>query len=172
MKSYFVVGAKILGIYLFYLCLLNLFQLITALIVFSSSSSEPFSMLTLASSTISLIILLILSVLLLIKTDRVASILKIQDDQPDSNHKASIQSGIILIGIYIFSTRIGSFLANLYIQIKEANAGMDGIATYPKGPTLSKDLLVAIITITFSLFLIFGSTAVENLIERFNQKRK
>ncbi|MCP3933220.1 MAG: hypothetical protein GY705_29470 [Bacteroidetes bacterium] len=169
MKSYFLVGAKILGIYLFYLCLLNLFQVIIALIVFSSNPSEPFSMPTLATSTTSLIILLILSVFLLIKTDRVASILKIQDDELDSNHKISIQSGIILIGIYIFSSRIGSLLANLYIQIKEANAGMDGLGTYPKSPIFSKDLLVASFTIIFSLFLIFGSATLVNLIKKLTK---
>jgi hypothetical protein len=171
MKTYFLVGAKLLGIYLFYLCLLNLFQVVIALISFSSGSSEPFSIMALTSSTASLIIILVLSILLLVKTDNVASILKIPDDEFNSNQKISIRSGIILIGIYVFSSRIGSFIGYLYIQIKEANAGMEGLGTYPKSPVLSKDLLIASITIIFSLFLIFGSAAIEALIMKFNQKR-
>ena len=171
MKLYFLVGAKLLGIYLFYLCLLNSFQVIIALIAFSSNSSEPFSIIALATSTTSLIILLVLSIFLLIKTDKVASILKIQDDELNSKHKISIRSGIILIGIYVFSSRIGGFLANLYIQIQEANAGMDGLGAYPKSPVFSKDLLIASITIIFSFFLIFGSAAIEALITKFNPKQ-
>jgi hypothetical protein len=171
MKSYFLAGAKILGIYLVYLCLLNLFQAIAALIIFSSDSLEPFPMLTLVSSIGSLMILLLLSIFLLFKTDKVASILNIRDEQTNSNSKISIQAGIALIGIYVFSTKIGSFLANLYFQIKEANAGISGVGTYPNGPTFPKELLIATITIIFSLILIFRAKVVDNLISKLNQKR-
>ncbi|WDP90000.1 MAG: hypothetical protein HUN04_09880 [Desulfobacter sp.] len=171
MKSYFVVGAKILGIYLVYLGLLNLFQIVTALMVFYSASSEPFPMLTLVSSTGSLILLLIFSMFLLFKTDSVASFLKVREVHEGPHPQLSIQTGIILIGIFIFSTRIGSFLANLYIQTKEANAGISGMGTCPNGPVLSKDLLISTITIIFSLILILGSSGIENVISKFNQKR-
>ena len=170
MKSFFIAGAKILGIYLVYLSLLNLFQVITALMVFSSESSEPFPMLTIVSSSGSLILLLIFSLLLLFKTDTVASILSVREENDSTHSKISIQTGIILIGIFIFSTRIGSFLANLYIQTKEANAGISGMGTYPNGPLLSKDLLISAITIIFSLILIFGSSGIENILSKFNQK--
>ncbi len=171
MKSYFLIGAKILGIYLFYLSLLTLFQCIAALIVFSSSSSEPFSILTLVSSTGALIILLILSILLLFKTERVASILNVEEDQSATKQKVSIQAGIIFIGIYIFATNIGRFLAAFYFQLQEANAGRDPMGTFPKELTFSKDLMTVSITIVFSIFLIFGSKMIENFVIRPKQKR-
>ena len=171
MKSYFLIGAKILGIYIFYLCLLNLFQTFTALIVFSSDSTESFSILTIVSSTGTLIILLILSMLLLFKTEWIASLLKIKEDRSVPAKRVSIQTGIILIGIYIFSTNIGHFLFTLYFQIKEANAGRDPIGTFPTGPTISKDLITVSITICFSIFLIFGSKMIENLILKLKQKQ-
>lgn len=171
MKSYFLIGAKILGIYLSYLCLLNLFQTIAALIVFSSSSSESYSTLTLVSSTGALLILLILSILLLFKTEKVASILKVHEDQPILTQQVSVQTGIILIGVYIFSTNIGQFLGTLYFQLKEANAGRNPVGSYPHELTFSKDLMIVSITIVFSIFLIFGSKMIEKFINRFRQKR-
>ncbi|MCP3942843.1 MAG: hypothetical protein GY710_15340 [Desulfobacteraceae bacterium] len=164
MKSYFLIGAKILGIYLFYLCLLNLFAFVAGLIVFASSPSRPFSILTMVSSTGSLVILLTLSILLLLKTDKVASILGVKEDQAVSKRVLNVQAGTILIGIFIFSTNIGGFLSMLYFQLKEVNAGMDPIGTMPKGLIFSKDLLTVTLTIIFSLFLIFGSKMIDKII--------
>lgn len=171
MKSYFMAGAKILGIYLVYLSLLSLFQLVTAFMVFSSGSSDSFPMVTLISSAGSLILLIIFSVLLLFKTDGLASLLKVDAAHEGPGSKISIQAGIILIGIFVFSTRIGGFLANLYVQTKEANAGIPGIGTYPNGPVLSKDLVSSSVTIVFSLILIFGAKGIEKLLSRSNQKQ-
>jgi hypothetical protein len=169
MKNYFLIGAKILGLYLAFRSLLTFFQAIAALIVFSSSSSEPFAVLSLVSSGGALIILLFLSFILLFKTEKIASILKIEDSLSDTGNKLSIQTGIILIGLYIFSTNIGGFFASIYFQFQEANAGRDPIGTSPKGLTISEDLVSVGVTIIFSVFLIFGSKVIDNFVCRPNK---
>ena len=92
MKSHFLIGAKILGIYLTYLSILTLFQVVAAFSVLTSNSSESFSFLQLISSTGALTILLIFSYFLLLKTERIASILKVEDDLSGIKQKVSILS--------------------------------------------------------------------------------
>ena len=54
MRIYFIVGAKLLGIYILYISLLTIFAAIASFIVFLQSSSEPFALVTMVSSVGSL----------------------------------------------------------------------------------------------------------------------
>ena len=169
MRSYFVIGAKLLGIYILYLSSLTIFSTIGALIVFLSSSSEPFSKILMVSSLGSLLILLITSLLLLFKTEEIATFLKLneyEDERLVPNPKLSIQGGVILIGVYIFSTNIGKFLSTVFFLLKEANLGREAAGTFPHGLTFSKDLLTIGITIVLSIILIFGSNKIDTLISK------
>ena len=169
MRVYFIVGAKLLGIYILYLSLLTIFSVIASFIIFLQSSSDPFAMITMVSSAGSLSILLALSAVLLLKTDRLAGILKLPEDA-EHELNVSLRTGIILIGIYIFSTNIGRFLTTLYIQLKESDLGRETLGAIPHGLTVSKDLITGGITIGFSIVLIFGSRFIENLVKQKVQK--
>jgi len=82
------------------------------------------------------------------------------------NPKLSTQSGVILIGVYIFSTNIGKFLSTVFFLLKEANLGREVAGTFPHGLTFSKDLLTISITIALSIILIFGSNKIDTLISK------
>ena len=169
MRVYFIVGAKLLGIYILYLSLLTIFAVIASFIIFLQSSSDPFAMITMVSSAGSLSILLTISAILLFKTDRLAGILKLPEDA-EHELNLSLRTGIILIGIYIFSTNIGRFLTTIYIQLKHSKKGCSTLGTVPHGLTVSKDLITGGITIGFSIALIFGSRFIENMVRQKAQK--
>jgi len=167
MRVYFIVGAKLLGIYILYLSLLNFISTIASLIIFLKSSSDNIAISMIMSSTGALVILLTMSAVLLLKTDWLADILKFPEHaEGESNIKStlSLRTGVILIGIYIFSTNIGRFLSTIYIQLKESNLGRDTMGTIPHGLYVSEALITGGVTLGFSIALIFGSKFVEYLV--------
>ena len=171
MRKYFVIGGKLLGVYLLYSSLTMLFGTISYIVISFNSQSDPFGKIAMISSVVSLIILLIFSFVLLFRTDWLADLVKLDEESEDFLKIKSefiLRGGIVLIGLYIFATNIGRFISTIYFQFAEANMGIDPVGTVPRGITSSKDLITFGITIAFSLFLIFGSGIIEKIVQRKN----
>jgi hypothetical protein len=171
MRKYFVIGGKLLGVYLLYLSLTMLFGSLSYIVTFFNPQSDPFRKIVIINSLVSLIILLIFSFVLLFRTEWLADLVKLDKESEDFlkiKSEIILRGGIVLIGLYVFATNIGRFISTIYLQFAEANMGIDPVGTVPRGITASKDLITIGITIAFSLFLIFGSGIIEKIVQRKN----
>ena len=104
MRKYFVIGGKLLGVYLLYSSMTMLFGTLSYIVTFFNSQSDPFGKIALISSVVSLIILLIFSFVLLFRTDWLADLVKLDEESEDSLKIKSefiLRGGIVLIGLYV-----------------------------------------------------------------------
>ena len=172
MRTWFIVGSKLMGIYFLYLALTNLPPSISfALSIFSNRSIiEGLPILAVFSSVFSGLVMLVFAFALLFKTEFVAAILSISDDNLPIE-KSNLSAGIILIGIYIFCTKIG-VLANIFAVNQGANKFREPFAaTQPQGLAFSLDYIAPGVTLLASLGLIFGAKHISAFLEKERQNK-
>lgn len=171
MRSLFSVGGRLLGIYFTYYGLSNLFSIVILLV----SPSPDFPQVGKAAiiySSISTIILLSISFLLIFYTEFLADISRLKDESVNYQAfptKDALQAGVVLIGIYIFTTNIGEVISAIQKQILTKRMGEDLGATYPPSLNFTGDIVEPGVTIVFALFLIFGSKIFTKLVGRPDQ---
>ncbi|MEJ2193175.1 MAG: hypothetical protein P8Y39_12700, partial [Nitrospirota bacterium] len=170
MRDTFIVGAKLLGVYLVYWLLFNVLGLVA--VVVTASGKAELSGLTIPwmlAYLSSIIVLIAFSSILLFKTEWLSNIVGLGHDGSDAleiSMDAVLRAGIILIGVYIFSTRIGGLVKVLYNLLAVENVGGDIAASQPAGLRFSRDLITPGVTVAFSLLLMFGSKYLVKMIDR------
>lgn len=176
MREWFIVGSKLLGVYFLYWALISLLGEIGLALSILSSNDSPFpglsSTVILLTSAFSSIVMIAFAFALLFKTELIADKLKLTGflkEFQGIRHSDSLHSGITLIGIYIFCTKIGS-LAKVILASLKANSGINPFAaTQPKGLTFSLDFAEPGFTLLFSLLLIIGSKRIAEFLEKGKQ---
>lgn len=114
MRHLFIVFSKLLGILAFYWALIIIPQITFTMAVYQSPASEsqiPPSV-ALSSMLVAFVASLFLGILLLFKTETIATFLRIPADTEitPAPSDALLQTGIILIGIYILVIALPEFL--------------------------------------------------------------
>ena len=176
MREWFIVGSKLLGIYFLYWALTTLPQSIA---IGMSSFSEsvildkwPSNLAIFLSSISATIVMIIFAFVLLFKTNWLADTLKVtrQSHNSETQYSAGmLQTGISLIGIYIFCTKIGS-LIQAYMENRAVSRMLSPfIATQPEGLSWSQKYSGPIATLAISLFLIFGSKYIADFLTKIKQ---
>ena len=123
MREWFITGSKLLGIYFLYSALNTLPYSIGVVLSILSNRSifQGFPIFDLFASVLSGLVMLAFAFALLIKTESIAAKLNISGSRQASNQQDDkLESGIILIGIYIFCTRLGG-LAEVFALNQTAN---------------------------------------------------
>ncbi len=143
MREWFIVGAKLLGLYYLFSAL-TLIVSSTALVssitrsresIMGSSSVDIFLV-----SCFGIIASLGFAYILIFQTDWLADRLKLaglSQASPGCPAGSRLQTGIILICIYIFCTRIGSLVHVILTNLAENNMRAAFAATQPNGLTFS-----------------------------------
>lgn len=164
MRGLFIVGAKLLGIYLLYWAIMSILVSISFLL-HASSGGTPFSS-ELFEKTIVLMnfsIVLIFVFVLLFKTEWLADKIKLPGDSLGHTAvvtSANLRLGIVFIGIYIFVTHIGGLITVIWSHFIANRESDMFAATQPKGLQWSVDFVNPIITVLISFLLIFGSEQI------------
>ena len=112
MRSLFIVASKILGILFAYWFLTGLVGVVTSI-----EHIEQFGGFVVFRVVFSLLVTFIFAWLLLVRTNSMPDYLRLHDDAPFSTNLSSdsiMKIGVILIGIYVFSAKVGSFLSFIY----------------------------------------------------------
>ncbi len=172
MREWFIVGAKLLGVYYLY-SVLTLIVGSTGLIAFIAHSRESI----IGSSSADIFLVSCFTIVaslgfaytLIFQTNWLADRFKLADltqPTPGSMAGSKLQMGIILIGIYVFCTRIGSLAHAVVTNLAENNMRAAFGTTQPNGLTFSRDFISPIVTLLFSLFLIFGSGKIAAFLEK------
>jgi hypothetical protein len=170
MRDTFIVGAKLLGVYLVYWLLFNLLSLLAVVVMaIWESRLAVLTIFSILAYLFSIAVLIIFSYILLFKTEWLSNIVGLRDDRSHAlefSMDAVLRAGIILIGVYIFSTRIGGLVKEIYNLLAVENVGGDIAASQPAGLRFSRDLITPGVTVAFSLLLIFGSKYLVKMIDR------
>lgn len=117
MRKLFIPFAKLLGIYLFYRSLNYMVSLIYFVFSGHPSTQQPIWLNFLYSSASQLLSLL-LALLLLFKTERVADIIRLPDDDTNlvgTDRCSILRTGLILIGLVLVIYGITGFLAFIVV---------------------------------------------------------
>jgi uncharacterized membrane protein (DUF485 family) len=173
MREWFIVGSKLLGIYFLYWA----FTILPESIALSMSSFSksvilnegPSNLAIFLSSISATVVMIVFSFVLLFKTNWLADTLKVTGQ----SHKTEIQydigmlqTGISLIGIYIFCTKIGG-LIQAYVESRAVSRMFSSyIATQPEGLSWSQKFAGPMATLAISLFLIFGSRYIASFLTK------
>jgi hypothetical protein len=174
MREWFIVGAKLMGVYFLY-SVLSLIVGSTGLIASIAHSRESIMGSTTADIFLTTCFTFIASLgfayMLLFQTEWLTDRFKLVDRPqaqatPSSPVSGKLQMGIILIGIYIFCTHIGSLAHAVLTNLAENNMYTAFAATQPKGITFSLIFISPVLTLLFSLFLIFGSGKIAAFLEK------
>jgi hypothetical protein len=176
MREWFIAGAKLLGIYFLYWAFTTLPQSIAiGMSSFSESvilNEGPSNLAIFLSSISATAVMIVFAFILLFKTNWLADTLKVTGQSHNSERQydtGMLQTGISLIGIYIFCTKIGS-LIQAYVENRAVNRMFSPfIATQPEGLSWSQKFAGPIATLAISLFLIFGSKYIANFLTRSKQ---
>ena len=164
MREWFIVGSKLLGLYFLY-------SVITSLL---SSTGLFLSMLTSSNSffpkenNAEILLITIFTIVaeigcalpLLFKAEWIADKLKLttaNESYSAQSSDAKLQPGIILIGIYIFTIRLGGLAKIFALSRRAVKMASPFAATQPEGLSFSRDFVEPGVTILLSLCLIFGS---------------
>lgn len=175
MRNWFIVGSKLLGIYFLYWALTSLpGSIMLSMSLFSKSvilNEGPSNLAIFLASISSSLVMIAFAYALLFKSELIADKLNIADSfEPDTQHGGNLQSGIILIGIYIFTTEVGR-LANIFATAQRANRITDPFAaSQPQGLTFSSKLVEPGVTIIVSLCLIFGAQYIAAFLTKNKSK--
>ena len=172
MREWFIVGAKLLGLYLLF-STLTLVVSSTGLISYIVRSKESI----MGSSSVDIFLVSCFTIIaslgfayiLIFQTDWLADRFKLADLSqvtPAGPAGSRLQTGIILIGIYVFCTHIGSLVHVILTNLAENNMRAVFAATQPNGLTFSPSFISPIATLLFSLFLIFGSRKIAAFLEK------
>ena len=164
MREWFIVGSKLLGIYFLYqaiISILNSTGLFFSLMM-SSNSFFPKESSTevLLITAFTIVVAIGCALPLLFKAEWIADKLKL----PTINHSPrpaftneKLQPGIILIGIYIFTIKLGGLAKVFALSRRAGRMASPFAATQPEGLSFSRDFVEPGVTILLSLCLIFGS---------------
>lgn len=169
MRNLFIVGAKLLGIYWFIMASLSLISTIG----FIQHSLWPI----IITFILSAIIQFIFSYFLLFKTHNIACLLKLEEKEIPLKNLSSnsfLQIGIILIGLYIFTTNISNFLKSFFFYTQPDYLTKTFNINIPEAMNQYTRLLSLIITfvpIVISLILIFKSQTIVKLISRYEDTK-
>jgi hypothetical protein len=161
MREWFIVGAKLLGIYFLYWALTTLPSSIMVSMSFSSKSvilnEGPSNLVIFLASISSGLVMIGFAYMLLFKTELIADKLKITDGLQPRHNGVNLQAGITLIGIYIFVSKVGR-VVDIFATAQKANRINNPFAaSQPQGFAFSSKLIEPGFTILISLCLIFGS---------------
>jgi hypothetical protein len=161
MRDTFIAGSKLLGIYFLYHALTTLpptIGMVLATLSAGSSSYQVLPILSLLAGIFSGLVMIAFAFALLFKTELIASKLNISGVcQPSAQKGDKLEPGIILIGIYIFCTKVG-WLAEVFAKNQWANKIRNPFAaTQPQGLSFSSDYIAPCVTLIAALLLIFGA---------------
>jgi len=173
MRSLFIVASKILGILFAYWLLTGLVGVVTSI-----EHIEEFGGFVVFRAVFSLLVTFIFAWLLLLKTNSMAEYLGLHDDAPFSMNLSSdsiLKIGVILIGIYVFSAKIGSFLSFIYkyvekIKVPRSVFAPNWIST-TEGIISTLDIIMRGLVLIFSLYLVFESSKVVNFIKKYDNRK-
>lgn len=177
MRLLFVVGAKLLGIVYLSAFLTSLIALVNISQYDKGSLSCSSAYMVIIGYVLAVVINFIFSYLLLFRTSNIAKILKLENSEikfGELSVKSVVHGGIVLIGIYIFTTSIGSFLNNLtfYLTMRTSDKNINLLGTRHQifcQKTTIIDILINAIPIILSLLFIFKSGKMVKLINRDNK---
>jgi hypothetical protein len=171
MREWFIVGSKLLGIYFLYWALTSLpssFMLASSL--FSESviiDRGPSNIVIFLAATLSNVVMIAFAIVLLFKTDLLADKLNIPMGSIVNGRKQDkLEPGIILIGIYLFCTKIGVLSEVFVTNIRESNAGNPFAATQPQGLTWSSKYIAPGVTVIAALLMIVGAKYITAFLTR------
>ncbi len=173
MRDWFIVGCKLLGVYFLYLALASALSSIGFLVSASQGTfvgtSKKEIMVT---SAIGIISEIACAIPLLFKTEWIADSLKLSGrlhTAPNHHGADTLQSGITLLGIYVFCTKLGGLVKVFALSRETVDMGTPFAATQPASLRFSADFIEPGITILISLCLIFGSKYITAFLTRREQ---
>lgn len=151
MSTVFTAGAKLLGVYFVYH---GIVQLLTAA-TFSDGSLSPAAVVGLSGA-----VAVGLGLVLMFRTDALARSFGIGSPASTSlgglDARAALHTGLVLIGVYVFLTRLGLALTSLSAALSGYGVGVPGGAP--------ARLVVDAIPIALALLLVFRGERVADLI--------
>ncbi len=164
MREWFIVGSKLLGLYFLYKVIMSLLNSTGLFFSFLTSGNNFFpresetAVILITAFTIAVEIASALP--LLFKAEWIADKLKLpgNDNSPATSYgDGKLRSGIILIGIYVFTTNMGGLAKVFALSRITVRMGSPFAATQPAGVSFSRDFIGPGVTIFISLCLIFGA---------------
>jgi len=176
MREWFTIGAKLLGVYFFYMFLSNVLGVtgyLAASINNQSSATDPMEKMVILSLIVSIAIWLLFSLLLLFGTEWLARLLRIPEQalmQGMPEGISLLRTGLILNGVYVFVTNIGGLVKTLYDHIVADSAPADIFGTLPRAVSWSQDFVRPGVTVLFSLFLIFASLPLARFLTKDRER--
>jgi hypothetical protein len=163
-REWFIVGSKLLGLYFLYMVVVSVlssaglfFSILTSSTTFFPEESGTALLL---SSVFTIVAEIGCALPLLFKAEWIADKLKLPSINVSSGATSlneKLQPGIILIGIYVFTTKIGGLAKVFVLSRTTARMASPFAATQPEGLSFSRDFIEPSITIALSLSLIFGA---------------
>lgn len=173
MQSLFIVASKILGILFAYWFLTGLTGVVTSI-----AHIENFGGFIVFRVVFSLIVTFIFAWLLLLRTNSLANYLGLHDNTPFSTNLSSdsiMKIGIILIGLYVFASKVGTFINDLFNYIQKIKAPRSVFApnwfATTNGIVSTMEIIMQGLVIIFSLFLLFNSSKILAIINNFDRKK-
>jgi hypothetical protein len=170
MREWFIVGSKLLGLYFLYTVIttaLNSTGIIYSLLMSSNDffpQESGTAVLLIAAFTI--VAEIGCAIPLLFKAEWIADKLRLPvlASSSSSSGNGKLQPGIILIGIYVFTIKIGGLVKAFALSRKTVHMDSPFAATQPAGLSFSRDFIKPSVTILISLFLIFGSKYIADFL--------
>ena len=172
MKALFIILVKIIGLNFLY-CGLLFFTNLSV----SWGHQDPIGAQMPVVVTAQAVVSFIFSYFFLFQTETLASFLKLPDGNISLDKTflgALLNVGIMLIGLNILATKIGSLLTGFYLRMVQS-------AQYNYGPYQAAmdtrnnlkyniETVSSVLTLALALYLIFQSSKVVKFIKRFNQE--
>jgi hypothetical protein len=167
------VASKIFGIFFAYWFITGLAGVVTSIVHIGS-----FGGFIVFRIVFSLIVLFIFAWILLLRTNSLANYLELYDNTPFSTNLSSdyiMKIGTILIGLYVFAFKVGTFIKDLFNYIQKIKAPRSVFApnwfATTNGIVSTMEITMQGLVILFSLFLVFNSSKVLEIINKY-EKRK
>ncbi len=170
MRALFTVIAKICGLLFFYSGLISLVHLAAAVwhpTSFSTENTVVFYYVIAANISFGF------SYLFIFQIEKLASFLKIPDENINIDGAFSdttLRASITLMGLYIFTTKIGLFISDVYHRIMM-------LKSYPhitykpySNQTTTVEILASSIVIILAVYFIFQSHKVVEFIKKFEKQ--
>jgi hypothetical protein len=173
MREWFIVGLKLLGILFLYSAITSVLSSIGLFLSLLASGNsflaEESSIGILLASAFAVVAEIGCAFLLLFKAEWIAgkvNVLTGKDFYSFANGNEILQTGIILIGIYIFTIKIGWLVKAFALRRQTLKIASPFAATQPAGLTFSHDFIEPCTTIIISLCLIFSSKNITAFLTR------
>ncbi|MDP8234810.1 MAG: hypothetical protein P9M08_00345 [Candidatus Erginobacter occultus] len=127
MRNLFVVFSKILGLLCIYWAILTI-PSVGLLVGSYDSQAEPFGFRFLIVMAITFSLYLLFAWILLLRTDKLADLLKIREGQEQVSRfspESLLCVGVILVGIYLLASAIPQFIKTFAIALKSSRGFSD-----------------------------------------------